>query len=92
MSLDSDAQAVLDQYAKFDAPAIETLSPENARNNPTLKNAVEEMTAESFMARATSIFSSKTDSASWASTVGLPRPLLAVYSFMAAFSSLPMPM
>ena len=55
MNLDSDAQAVLDQYAKFNAPAIETLSPENARNNPTLKNAVEEMTAESFTARAVSI-------------------------------------
>lgn len=55
MAIDSDAQAVLDQFAKFGAPPIETMSPENARNAPTLKNAVEEMTAESVLARATTI-------------------------------------
>ncbi len=48
---DSDMQAVLDQFAKFDAPPVETLSPENARNNPTLKNAVEEMAANSATVR-----------------------------------------
>lgn len=55
MPIDSDAQAVLDQYAKFDVPPIETMSPENARNAPTLKNAVEEMTAESVAARAMTV-------------------------------------
>ncbi len=52
---DSDMQAVLDQYAKFTSPPIETLSPENARNNPTLKNAVEEMAAESAMVRTMNV-------------------------------------
>ena len=47
MPIDSDMQAVLDQFAKFNAPPIETLSPQNARNTPTLKNAVEEMAANS---------------------------------------------
>lgn len=52
MPVNSQMQAVLDQYAKFDPPAIESLTPENARNAPSLKNAVEEMTAESVAARA----------------------------------------
>lgn len=55
MQLDSDAQAVIDQYAKFSAPPIETLSPENACNNPTLKNAVEAMAAESAMVRTMNV-------------------------------------
>lgn len=55
MPVDSDAQKVLDQFAKFNAPPIEKLSPENARNNPTLKNAVEEMAAESLTARASNL-------------------------------------
>ncbi len=55
MNLDSDAKAVLDQFAKFGVPPIESMSPENARNTPTLKNAVEEMTAESVTARATTL-------------------------------------
>lgn len=55
MQLDSDAQAVIDQYAKFEAPPVETLSPENARNNPTLKNAVESMAAESVMVRTMNV-------------------------------------
>lgn len=55
MRLDSDAQAVIDQYAKFEAPPIETLLPENARNNPTLKNAVESMAAESAMVRTMNV-------------------------------------
>lgn len=55
MQLDSDAQAVIDQYAKFNAPPIESLSPENARNNPTLKNAVEQMATESVMVRTMNV-------------------------------------
>jgi acetyl esterase len=52
MPADPQMQAILDQFAKFNAPPLERLSPENARNLPTLKNAVEEMTAEHFPARA----------------------------------------
>ncbi len=55
MPNDSDAQAVLDQYAMFGAPPLETLSPENARNAPTVKNAVEEMTAESATVRTMNV-------------------------------------
>lgn len=52
MTIDSQMQAVLNQMAKFNAPPIEKLTPENARNNPTLKNAVEEMAAESAVIRS----------------------------------------
>jgi len=55
MNLDSDMQTVIDQYAKFDAPPLETLTPENARNNPTLKNAVEEMASESATVRTMNV-------------------------------------
>jgi acetyl esterase len=55
MPANSQMQAVLDQYAKFDVPPIESLSPENARNAPTLKNAVEEMAAESFATRLATV-------------------------------------
>lgn len=46
---------VLKQFAQFHAPSIETLEPRNARCLPTLKNAVEEMVAESFLARAITV-------------------------------------
>jgi acetyl esterase len=52
MPLDPQMQAVLDQLGKFGAPPIEQSSPENARNLPTLKNAVEEMVAENAIARS----------------------------------------
>ncbi len=55
MNLDSDMQAIIDQYAKFGAPPLEKLSPENARNLPTLKNAVEEMAANSALARTRNV-------------------------------------
>ncbi len=55
MNLDSDMQAIIDQFAKFEAPPIESLTPENARNNPTLKNAVEEMAANSATTRAMNV-------------------------------------
>ena len=51
MNLDSDMQAIIDQFAKFEAPPVETLTPENARNNPTLKNSVEEMASQSASVR-----------------------------------------
>lgn len=54
-TLDIDVKTILDQYAKLNAPPIETLSPENARNNPTLKNAVEELIAENPAVRATTL-------------------------------------
>lgn len=55
MPIDSDMQAVLDQFMKFDAPPVETLTPENARNNPTLKNAVEEMSSNSALVRTMNV-------------------------------------
>lgn len=55
MPIDSQLKPILDQYETFGAPRIETLSPENARNNPTLKNAVEEMAAESAMVRTMNV-------------------------------------
>lgn len=55
MNLDSDMQAVIDQLMKFNPPPIETLTPNNARNNPTLKNAVEEMSSQSATVRAMNV-------------------------------------
>lgn len=52
MSLDPQMQAVLDQFAKFGTPPIEESTPENARNLPTFKNAVEEMVAENTAVRS----------------------------------------
>ncbi|MBL8012867.1 MAG: alpha/beta hydrolase [Candidatus Omnitrophica bacterium] len=52
---DVDMKMILDQYAKFNAPPLETLSVENARNLPTLKNAVEELMAENPAIRATTL-------------------------------------
>ena len=51
MSLDSKMQLVLEHYERLAPLPIETLSPENARNMPTLKNAVEEMPSEHISAR-----------------------------------------
>ncbi len=48
-------QLVLDHLAKFGAPALEALSPENARKLPTLKNAVEEIMSEHVLARAATL-------------------------------------
>ncbi|MBA3321554.1 MAG: alpha/beta hydrolase [Pyrinomonadaceae bacterium] len=50
-----DMQAVLDQFAKFGVPPIESLTPTAARNAPTFKNAAEEMLAESATARVPSV-------------------------------------
>ena len=55
MPIDSQLQPILDHFERFGAPPLETLSPENARNNPTLKNAVEEMAAESAMVRTMNV-------------------------------------
>ena len=52
MKTDAQMQALLDQLAKFNAPSIETLSPANARNVPSVKNAVEEMAADSALIRS----------------------------------------
>lgn len=53
--LDSDMQAVLEQLTKFSPPPIENLDFGNARNNPTFKNAVEEMAANSATTRAMNV-------------------------------------
>lgn len=52
MPVNTQMKAVLDRFLKLNPPAIELLSPENARNAPTLKNAVEEMAAERLGTRA----------------------------------------
>ena len=57
MNLDGDLQGVIDQFAKFEVPPIEKQSPNSARNNLTLKNAVEEMSAESITARTAAVVS-----------------------------------
>lgn len=48
-------QAVIDQFKKFEAPPIENSTPQNARNCPTLKNAVEEMASQSATTRAMNV-------------------------------------
>lgn len=50
-----DMQAVLDKHAEFKSPPIESLTPANARNTPTLKNAVEEMAGESLAIRTVNL-------------------------------------
>jgi acetyl esterase len=53
--LDLDMQAVITQLMKFNPPPIEMLSYDNARNNPTFKNAVEEMASNSALTRAMNV-------------------------------------
>ncbi len=55
MNLDSDMQGIIDQFTKFKAPPIENLSPGNARNTPTLKNAVEEIASQSTLTRTMNV-------------------------------------
>ena len=45
MDLDSQAQEVMEQLASYQAPAIETLSPEAARNVPLLDYAARDLVA-----------------------------------------------
>jgi len=54
-SLDSDMQGVLEQLMKFNSPPIENLTPANARNTPTFKNAVEEMASNSATVRTMNV-------------------------------------
>lgn len=51
MPVDSQVQEILDQFDRFGAPPITKLSPANARNTPTLKNAVEELVAHKLLNR-----------------------------------------
>ena len=57
MPVDSQIQEILDQYAKFNTPPIPTLSPGNARNLPTLNNAVAELVATHTSKRLMSVAS-----------------------------------
>jgi acetyl esterase len=45
-------QEVLDQYGEFHAPPLETLSPENARNLPTMTDAVQAVIGKHIAKRA----------------------------------------
>lgn len=74
MPIDDQLQAVLDQFDKFNSPPIAKLSPENARNAPTLKNAAEEMLAESLAARAMSIAKPMPEPVGGISHVLIPGP------------------
>lgn len=53
--LDSDMQGVVEQLIKFNPPPIENLDYANARNNPTFKNAVEEMASQSATVRTMNV-------------------------------------
>lgn len=53
--LDSDMQGVVEQLIKFNPPPIENLDYANARNNPTFKNAVEEMASHSAVVRTMNV-------------------------------------
>lgn len=53
--LDSDMQGVLRQLMDLTPPPIENLTPSNARNNPTFKNAVEEMASKSATVRTMNV-------------------------------------
>jgi hypothetical protein len=48
ISSDSQLQAILEQYTTYQAPPVAEQTTNNARNEPTLKNAVEDMTHEFF--------------------------------------------
>lgn len=54
-NLDSDMQSVVEQLIKFNAPQIENLDYASARNNPTFKNAVEEMASHSATVRTMNV-------------------------------------
>ncbi len=51
MPIDPEVQSIIDQFKKFKPQPIEQLSPNAARNNPSLKNAVEELATENFVQR-----------------------------------------
>jgi len=53
--LDSDMQTVLKHLLEFEASPIETLDVNSARNNPTFKNAVEEMASHSALVRTMNV-------------------------------------
>ncbi len=55
MPVNSQAQAGLDKYTELGPLTVESLSPENARNNSTIKNAVEQMAADSALVRTMNI-------------------------------------
>lgn len=54
-ALDSDMQAVVEQFLRFNPAPIEDLDSGNARNNPSLKNAVEQIASQSVLVRATNV-------------------------------------
>ena len=56
MAIDSEVQVIIEQFEKFKTPPFDTLSPQAARNHPSLKNAVEELGAANLMNRLGNIF------------------------------------
>ncbi len=55
--LDSQAQEILDQHAKYNTPPIESLSPEEARNVPLLDYAARDLVASQVAARMLTLVS-----------------------------------
>jgi acetyl esterase len=74
MPLNAQAQGILDQFADFKAPPLETLSPGNARNLPTLKNAVEEMSAQGVVKRLAAVAKPMPEPVGGISHVVIPSP------------------
>ncbi|HEV2693849.1 MAG TPA: alpha/beta hydrolase [Verrucomicrobiae bacterium] len=54
-ALDADMQLVIKHLLQFKAAPIEDLAPASARNNPTFKNAVDEIASHSAMVRAMNV-------------------------------------
>lgn len=74
MALDSQLQPILDRFAAFGAPPVESLTPLAARNSPTLKNAVQELAAEHTMQRAAQLFKPMPEPVGRISHVLIPGP------------------
>ncbi len=55
MHLNSQMQTIIDQFSAFKAPPLESLSPGNARNLPSLKNGVEEIVTHQAAKRMASV-------------------------------------
>lgn len=74
MAIDSQIQAILDQFVKFGPQPLEQLSPDGARNNPSLKNAVEEMAAESLANRAIHLLKPMPEPVALINHIQIPTP------------------
>lgn len=72
--LHDDMAKVIDRFKDFQAPPLESLSVDAARNAPTLKNAVDELVAESLAMRATALLKPVPEPVERISHVTIPTP------------------